>query len=211
MKGLIYKDLKLLQHSFKILPLMVVFFLLLSLVNESNSFWSVYGIFLICTMVSTMQNSDETGKWCSYCDTLPITRRDLVKEKFLFSLLVIGSTILIYICMRVIAGFFGVGEGMRNLGVTCLSMSMIGIISSSLTLTTSFLFGPQKGQIARVIVLVVMVACCMGIITYAPSVMAMLATLPGAVLLICGILIPLLIAWLCYIISCNGFAKRILV
>ena len=53
MKGLLYKDLKILTTSFRTLPLIVFVFLLVSVFNETGSFWSMYGIFMGCTMIST--------------------------------------------------------------------------------------------------------------------------------------------------------------
>ena len=210
MKGLLYKDGRILVTSFRTLPLMVFIFLLVSVFNETGSFWSMYGIFMGCTMISTLQNLDETSKWCTFCDTLPINRSDLVKEKYILGLIVTAVSVAVLVVLRIGFGLFGVGNGLRDLGATCISMVMAGIVSSSITLTTAFLFGPQKSQIARLVVIVVMVTACMSIINFAPDFLAWLAGLSPVILLILGFVIPLGFAYLCYRISCTGFEKRVL-
>ena len=210
MKGLLYKDGRILVTSFRTLPLMVFIFLLVSVFNENGSFWSMYGIFMGCTMISTLQNLDETSKWCTFCDTLPLNRSDLVTEKYILGLIVTAVSVAVLVVMRIGFGLFGIGNGFNGLGVTCISMVMAGIVSSSITLMTAFLFGPQKSQIARLVVIVVMVTACMSIISFAPDFLTWLSGLPPVILLILGFVIPLGFAYLCYRISCTGFEKRVL-
>jgi hypothetical protein len=210
MKGLLYKDLKILTTSFRTLPLIVFIFLLVSVFNETGSFWSMYGIFMGCTMISTLQNLDESSKWCTFCDTLPLNRSDLVTEKYILSMIVTAASVALLVVMRVGFGLFGIGNGLNGLGVTCISMIMAGIVSSSITLMTAFLFGPQKSQIARLVVIVVMVTACMSIINFAPDFLTWLSGLSPVILLILGFVIPLGFAYLCYRISCTGFEKRVL-
>ncbi len=210
MKGLLYKDGRILVTSFRTLPLMVFIFLLVSVFNENGSFWSMYGIFMGCTMISTQQNLDETSKWCTFCDTLPLNRSDLVTEKYILGLIVTAVSVAVLVVMRIGFGLFGIGNGFNGLGVTCISMVMAGIVSSSITLMTAFLFGPQKSQIARLVVIVVMVGACMSIISFAPEFLVWLAGLPAVILLLLGIILPLGFAYLCFRISCTGFEKRVL-
>lgn len=210
MKGLLYKDGRILLTSFRTLPLIVLVFLFVSVFNETGSFWSMYGIFMGCTMISTLQNLDETSRWCTFCDTLPLKRSDLVTEKYILALIVTAVSVAVLVVLRIGFGIFGIGNGFRDLGVTCISMVMAGIVSSSITLTTAFLFGPQKSQIARLVVIVVMVGACMSIINFAPEFLIWLSGLSPAILLFLGIVIPLGFAYLCYRISCTGFEKRVL-
>ena len=210
MKGLLYKDARIMATSFRTLPLMVLIFLVVSVFNENSGFWSIYGIFMGCTMLSTLQNVDENSKWCTFCDTLPINRDLLVKEKYLLAIIFTIISIAVLVLLRIIVSLFGIGQGFNGLGVTCISIAMAGIVSSSLTLMTSFLFGPQKSQLARLVMIVVMVTVCMSIINYAPEFLVWLANLSPFILFVIGIIVPLAFAFLCYRISCIGFEKRVL-
>lgn len=210
MKGLLYKDARIMATSFRTLPIMVLIFLVVSVINQTGAFWSVYGIFIGCTMISTLQNVDENSKWCTYCDTLPITRADLVKEKYLLALIAVVLSIAALVILRLVLSLFGIGPGMEGLGVVCITMAMAGILASSLNLVTAFLFGPQKSQIARLVLIIAMVVVCMAIINYVPGLLATLAGLPPVILLMLGVVLPLAFAFLCYRISCIGFEKRIL-
>ena len=210
MKGLLYKDARIMATSFRTLPLMVLVFLVVSVFAENGDYWGIYGIFIGCTMISTLHNVDENSKWCTFCDTLPINRDLLVKEKYLLAIIFTVISIAVLALLKIIVSLFGIGSGLSDLGVTCISMAMAGILSSSFTLMTAFLFGPQKSQIARLIVIVVMVTLCMSIINYAPEFLAWLANLSPVILLVLGILVPLAVAFLCFRISCIGFEKRVL-
>lgn len=116
MKGLLYKDGRILATSFRTLPLMVFIFLLVSVFNENGSFWSMYGIFMGCTMISTLQNLDETSKWCTFCDTLPLNRSDLVTEKYILGLIVTAVSVAVLVVLRIGFGLFGIGNGFNGLG-----------------------------------------------------------------------------------------------
>lgn len=210
MKGLLYKDTRILMSSFRTIPLIILVFLVVSVFNEAGSFWAMYGIFIGCTMISTLQNVDENTKWCTFCDTTPITRTICVQEKFLLAMIVTGIAAAVLVVLRIVLGFFGIGLGMNGLGITVISMLMAGIVSSSITLMTSFLFGPQKSQVARLVVIVLMVAICMSIINFAPEFLTWLTGLSPLILLLLGIVIPFAFAYLCYRISCAGFEKRTL-
>ena len=46
MKGLLYKDARIMATSFRTLPLMVLVFLVVSVFAENGDYWSIYGIFI---------------------------------------------------------------------------------------------------------------------------------------------------------------------
>ncbi len=138
-------------------------------------------------MVSSLQNADEASKWCTYCDTLPLARKDLVREKYVLMLVIIAAAVIV------------------------LSMIMAGLLSSSITLATAFVFGPQHSQVMRLIVVVVMVGACMAIINYVPGFMDWLMSLSPILLLCLSIVIPSLFAFASFLISCAGFERRTLI
>ena len=162
-------------------------------------------------MVSSLQNADEASKWCTYCDTLPLARKDLVREKYVLMLVIIAAAVIVLIVLRTAAGLLGFGPGVRGLGVIVLSMIMAGLLSSSITLATAFVFGPQHSQVMRLIVVVVMVGACMAIINYVPGFMDWLMSLSPILLLCLSIVIPSLFAFASFLISCAGFERRTLI
>ncbi len=208
MKGLLYKDFRMILVSFRVLPFIVFVLLGGSMFTDVSAFWSVYAMFMGSLLVSSMQNMDETGRWCTYCDTFPLRRSDIVKEKYVLALICAAVIILVYAVLRLVGALFG--RGIADLGITCFGMSLVGIVSSAMTLMTSFVFGPQKGAVARLVVIIAVVSICMGLMNYAPAVLDGLAGLSPALLLLICCAVPLLFAGLCFRISCAVFEKRTL-
>lgn len=76
MKGLFYKDVLMLTRSFRAYLAMTLFFIILATIRPDNSFWAVYGTFFFVTLVSSLMAVDEQSRWLSYCDILPLKRRE---------------------------------------------------------------------------------------------------------------------------------------
>ncbi len=210
MKGLFYKDVISVTKLYRSMFLIILVFLSLSFIQKGNFFWAVYAAFMGCTMVATMQNTDETSKWCALCDTLPVTRSDMVKEKFLFNTLINLGIIAVYLILCLIAMLFKAAPAPGDIFVSIITMWIAGVVSSSLTLTTAFLFGPQKSQLMRVVTIVFFVTVCMSVINYAPGFMDFLKNVNPAVMMPLALALPVVIQLISMRIASKGFEKRIL-
>ena len=208
MKGLLYKDLIVMKRTYRVYLFLVLLFFGISIFNPSNTFWAVYATFLTCTVVSTLQNSDETSGWARTCDTVPITRSQLVTERFLLAFLLNLATIALYALTSGISALFGLGATLGTALVTLLSMFMIGILSMSVTLTLAFLFGPQKSGLYRIALIVVMVVICMSIINYGSGFITGLQNLPPLILALAGIGFPILFMTGSWKLACAGYSRR---
>lgn len=82
MKGLFYKEARSLWHFGKTYLLMLVIFLGLALYQSTDSsggaVWMLYPIFFAGTLPASLIGDDEKSGWLAYCDTLPVTRRQIV-------------------------------------------------------------------------------------------------------------------------------------
>ena len=95
MKGLLYKDFRLITKDYKTFLIISVVFILMGAVWKEGLYGPVYGMFFLATVVSTLQNYDEAVGFRKYCEILPLTRYDVVNEKYLLSLiLVLAGTLL---------------------------------------------------------------------------------------------------------------------
>ena len=210
MKGLFYKDLVSVTKTYRSIFLIILVFLGASFLSKGNLFWASYAAFMGCTMVATMQNIDETSKWCRMCDTLPVTRSDMVREKFLFNTMINLGIIGVYLIMAVIASLFRLAPEPADILVSVVTMWIAGIISSSCTLTTAFLFGPQRSQLMRVVMIVVFVMVCMSLINYVPGFMEFLKNTNPMIIIPLALALPVVIQLLSIMIASAGFEKRIL-
>lgn len=87
MKGLFYKEARSLWHFGKTYLLMLVIFLGLALYQSTDSsggaVWMLYPIFFAGTLPASLIGDDEKSGWLAYCDTLPVTRRQIVTVKYI--------------------------------------------------------------------------------------------------------------------------------
>ncbi len=95
MKGLLIKDSYLV---FKQSKLLVIIAFVLMIINAVAVFFgeeNMIGIFIIQNFAASLGlasiTNDETYKWNIYCDTLPVSRKKVVVEKYLFGFLCIFS------------------------------------------------------------------------------------------------------------------------
>lgn len=163
MKGLFYKDMIVLVRAYRMYLLMALFFIVLGCIRPDNSFWAIYGIFFMSTLVSTLISLDEQTRWNSYCDILPVYRADTVTVRYIFSIVLNAALILAFVLLGFLLHQLDTGMIL----MTAVGMLVFSILSVSVTMPVYYKFGAQKGQLVRMIVIVVMVMCGMMIINFA--------------------------------------------
>ena len=205
MKGLLYKDILSVYRSYRSFFMIVAVFLIVSLFNDNASYWASYAVFMTCAMVSTMQNTDEATQWAFTCDTFPMKRKIQVDAKFLLSILLTLSVMVTYAVIAFLASLFGIGSGVKWLGMNLILMLITGCLGTALSLTPAFLFGPQKSQMMRIVFIAIFVFAGMILINYTESLAEILSGMSGkmiAMLIIAGSLLLVLLArWIstvCY-------------
>ena len=99
MKGLFYKEARGLWHFGKTYLLMLVIFLGLALYQSTDSsggaVWMLYPIFFAGTLPASLIGDDEKSGWQSCCDTLPVTRRQIVTVKYITCLVTAAAVCLL--------------------------------------------------------------------------------------------------------------------
>ena len=140
MKGLLIKDFRLLKGQ--------VYFLL---------------IVTVCVIVFMINGSEAFGVAYAFLFTLPITKKDYVKEKYLFAgiLLLIGlivSMIMWYITAVIKTGNIAWDDWMS----CCIGGVTAGLMMVAVALPAQLKFGPERGRIA--LVTIVLLAVALGIL-----------------------------------------------
>jgi len=94
MSGLIWKDLINLKRYAKTFGIFILVYGFLAFTQKDTGF--ITGVFTIFSAILTMSSYsfDEMSKWDAYALTMPITRKDIVRGKYLLMLLFVlfGST-----------------------------------------------------------------------------------------------------------------------
>ena len=149
MKGLIRKDFYLLWRYCWLMPLLLLAFIVFSVFSSGGQspFFIYYPCILSSVIPVNLLAYDDAERWLTYCDTLPVTRRQYVSGKYIMSLLCDGTVFLLSAIAAVIrlsrSGAFYPADLFNQLAV----LATISLLSSALVMPPIFKFGAQKGRI----------------------------------------------------------------
>ena len=146
MKGLLIKDLYMIRKYCRMLVLMIVVFLGVSVVEEGAIF-TVYPVVLAGLVPSTLIAYEERSRWDVYCNVLPVTKTQIVIEKYIVSF---GGIMFAIILSCITHGVkLSMAGGLTAAAVlshfaTMFSVSLIGPV---VVLPFIFAIGLEKGRI----------------------------------------------------------------
>ena len=145
MKGLFYKEARCLWHFGKTYLLMLVIFLGLALYQSTDSsggaVWMLYPIFFAGALPASLIGDDEKSGWLTYCDTLPVTRRQIVTVKYITCLVTAAAVCLL--AVPVVLLRHDTVAAMPFLAM----MAPVGLIVPSVMLPTTYKLGATKGRV----------------------------------------------------------------
>lgn len=150
MKGLLLKDLLSLRKYMRTLLLFTAAYALLIFFMDSSDFLGGM-IVLMCAMIPVTSFSlDHQSGWDVYELSLPITRREVVKSKYLLALILTligtGISIAIGIAYRLITHS---GELLEALTVS-YALFAVGMLFASILLPLIFKFGVEKSRLITI-------------------------------------------------------------
>ena len=168
MRGLFYKEARSLWQYGKSYILMVVIFFALSMTNGTRStsgvMWLLYPVFLLASLPASLLNADEKDGWMMYCDTLPVTRRQIVTVKYAVCALLAAAVTLLAMAAAVLRG--QTDPLYREQAMSMLPlMPMTGLAAPALMFPAMFKYGAVKGRTVFLAVVVLMGACCAVLVT----------------------------------------------
>ena len=164
MKGLIIKDLCVIKNQMKSLLLVLALFIFLSIANKDATFVLFLIPFYMIMILITTFSYDEFNKWECYCNSLPLSRKEIVKAKYLL----FNATSLIVLILGVLASFI-IPNFIENTTFESIYASIIGVafgicLVISLLIPFYYKFGSQKGRI-MLFLTVAILALLIGTIT----------------------------------------------
>lgn len=148
MKGLFLKDFLLIKNNMKYFAFMILMFCALSFASVKTTFFSFYSVALASIISTTTFAYDEKDGWNVYSLTMPYTRKELVLEKYLL-------TLLLVLPVTVITGIgFVLNEENRKYTFMILLSLSAGLILPGVSLPAIFKFGAQKGRMVSIFIAV---------------------------------------------------------
>lgn len=145
MKGLLIKDFLLMMKSKKV----ILFMLFIGIIGGINdiSFAAGYILMFLAILSLSTISYDEANHGLNTLFTLPISKMDYVKEKYLFSLMITG----IGFVFVTILGYFSKSDFMETLAILSTALFLLAI-----SLPFQLKEGNEKG---RIVLFVVVFGC----------------------------------------------------
>ena len=150
MKGLLRKDIYMLA-KYNRLFLLAVFVMAVAAAVTGSSFFTVYVGVLAGVLPITALAYDDREKWCTYCETMPVTRAQFVAEKYILALIVAAAVTALLGAGWLISG--------RSAALTPVLLPVILLAPSTVCLPLFFRLGAERGRAAYMIVIVL---ACVG-------------------------------------------------
>ena len=163
MKGLLIKDFRLLRSQVYFL-LVMMGCMLVFMMNSSEGF----GVSYVCAMMAllslTTVSYDEYENGSAFLFTLPIARKDYVKEKYFFAGILLLTGLVMSMIMWCITAMIKTGNIVWSEWMSyCIGGITAGLLMFAVALPAQLKYGAEKGRIVLITIVVLIVA--IGILT----------------------------------------------
>lgn len=154
MKGLLLKDFYMMKRYCRSVLLICFVFIGVSTFSGENISFMVFFPAIMSGMIPvSLYAYDEREKWCSYCATLPCSRRLYVSGKYVITLLlsmaVLAATA---VAQWINLSHFG-PVNLTDYFSILIIIGLVSLVAPALMLPMMFKFGSEKGRIAYMIVI----------------------------------------------------------
>ena len=166
MKALIYKDLLAVWKYCRNYLIMCAVFLLSSVFVEEYSFLQVYPLIFMGMQVNALIAYDERDHWDRQVLTMPVTRRQYVTAKYLTSLLLQGTVLVLTAAAHALQLHMSGSFDWNAYGMDLTAMLLLASAAPSLILPFIFKNGSEKGRMAYLVVIgsILALAACGAVI-----------------------------------------------
>ena len=208
MLGFIKKDLLTIKSNYKILIVYLIFVLVFTFQN--NAFITFLPPYLSAMLLMSTFGYDEKNHWDAYAATFPKGRINVVRAKYLATILITFIVSLLVFIIALGVSYLGDDKfDMLETIVTLLATFGVTIIFISCMYPVFFKYGAEKSRLVILVVIVAMVGLFYGIIKLASlKALASVVTFIGKHIILFMILTIILITYISYIISKKVYLKR---
>ena len=150
MVGLIKKDLLMIKSNLKMVSIMLVVFFIMSLQGEFDI--SFVPPFIVVMLFMSTFSYDEFNKWDAYAVTLPNGRKNVVKSKYVASLILTIVTIILTIILNSLVGLINNNLEFDKFISTIMGCVFGVILIQSIMYPFIFKYGMEKGRIGLFVI-----------------------------------------------------------
>ena len=206
-KGLIYKDLFLIKEAFPIAALAVLFLLFSITLGFTGGFLALC-IMLLVFAVKVVESTliyDETDGWDSFVLTAPVSRKEIIRSKYLLQILLLAGAFLLSAVLLLLISLIPQFDGEEWLYIMLIVGFCYALVYGAVVIPVYLKFGQHTSRYVAFVILIV-VAGLFGV-TFGFSMFMEFAA--STIPLLIGILAVSLAAYgASYRISQKIYAKR---
>ena len=206
-KGLIYKDLFLLKEAFPIVALAVLFLLFTIILGFSGGFLALC-IMLMVFAVKVVESTliyDETDGWDSFVLTAPVSRKEIVRSKYLLQILFLAGAFLVSAVILMLISLIPMFSGEEWLFLMLFVGFCYALVYGAVVIPIYLKFGQHTSRYVAFAILVVVA----GLYGATFGITMFLEFAASTIPLLIGVLVLSLAAYgVSYSISRKIYAKR---
>lgn len=151
MLGLIKKDLLIVKSNLKLIGIVLIIFFMLAVQGNFDiilalPFIAIIYLFVITLFISTF-SYDEFNKWDAYAVTLPNGRKNIVKSKYITSIILVVSALIITLLLTHLITFINGSLEFEKVISLVLGLTTGIIFVESIMLPIIFKYGIEKGRL----------------------------------------------------------------
>lgn len=152
MKGLILKDFINLRKYVLLMLGAAVIYVVLAFVNEDMSLLATFLVIFSAMLPITSFAYDDMAKWDAYALSAPVSRRDVVLSKYIFSFLcLLAGAVVALLFVLFTSSLQGIETDER--WVVVYTIFVLGLAYIAILLPLLFKFGAEKGRYMGIAVL----------------------------------------------------------
>lgn len=153
MKGLLKKDAYMLWKTGKHFFLICIVFLALLVYAKNNITFAMFPCLIAGILPVTLISYEERDKWQSYSALLPVSRAQLVSEKYIFTLLLLCGWLVLLAVAFIVRSIWLHVPLSDSLIQTFLLFSAFGFCMPAVLLPAVFKLGTEKARIFYIVIL----------------------------------------------------------
>ena len=206
-KGLIYKDLFLLKEAFPIVALAVLFLLFTIILGFSGGFLALC-IMLMVFAVKVVESTliyDETDGWDSFVLTAPVSRKEIIRSKYLLQILFLAGAFLVSAVILMLISLIPMFSGEEWLFLMLFVGFCYALVYGAVVIPIYLKFGQHTSRYVAFAILVVVA----GLYGATFGITMFLEFAASTIPLLIGVLVLSLAAYgVSYSVSRKIYAKR---
>ncbi len=189
MKALLRKDFYMSIKYARIWGFSILIFLFVSVWGDQTSLFALYAIFMAGMLPYTLMAYEENCKWHIYCKIFPYSPVQIVSEKYLLTLLSIGSVGLLWVFLHFVHTLGSPESSPFTQFTDLLPLLAFGLIGPSMILPVLFKFGVTRGRMMYYLFIALIFAVSLILFSHEPH------FLLNSFLFVWGLLFLFIFSW----------------